>query len=279
MLPIGLCSQIACIAEASAPKFGNVHRHRDFEDVRYLDFLFSAAAIAPVMEAAPSRRVGETILEAVRATRQIVRTNTNLGIILLLAPLAAIPREQDIRAGLEQVLDTLDVEDSRLVYEAIRLANPGGLGRSDAQDVREEPTLPLRDVMALAAERDLIALQYVNGFRQVDEALLMLLQSSGKLEEAIVDCQLRLLATHPDSLIARKRGVEEALLVHDRAQQVLSGELDRDVFDAWLREEGHARNPGTTADLIAAALFLGLREGLISPARFDAPLQQGNNLE
>src|SRR5207244_9232877 len=117
----------ACIWEASAAKLGNVHRRRDFADVGYLDFLLSAAAIAPEMAVAPSRRVGETILAAVRATRQVVSTNTNLGIILLFAPMAAVPREQDLFKGIQQVLD-LDVEDSRLVYEAIRLANPAGLG-------------------------------------------------------------------------------------------------------------------------------------------------------
>jgi triphosphoribosyl-dephospho-CoA synthase len=266
MLPISLCAQLACIREVSAPKLGNVHRHRDFEDVGYLDFLISAAAIAPEMEAAASRSVGETVLAAVRATRQVVSSNTNLGIILLLAPLAAVRRDEPLHDGLERILGQLDVEDSRAVYHAIRLANPSGLGRSSAQDVRDEPTLPLRDVMALAAERDLIALQYVNGFQQVYEALRILLEADSTLDEAIVNCQLRLLASYPDSLIARKRGLDEALAVRERARQVVRGELHRDQFDIWLREEGHSRNPGTTADLIAAALFVGYREGLIAPA-------------
>ena len=90
-LPIGLCAQLACILEATARKPGNVHRYADFADATYLDFLLSAAAIAPVMEQAPRRRVGETVLRAVRATRRVVATNTNLGTILLLAPLAAVP--------------------------------------------------------------------------------------------------------------------------------------------------------------------------------------------
>src|SRR5438105_4167573 len=143
MLSIGLCAQLACIWEATAAKLGNVHRRRDFADVGYVDFLVSAAAIAPEMEAAPARRVGETILAAVRATRQVVSSNTNLGIILLLTPLAAVPREQELFQGVQQVLDNLDVEDSRLVYEAIRLANPAGLGDVAEQDIRAEPTLPL----------------------------------------------------------------------------------------------------------------------------------------
>src|SRR5437763_9709962 len=100
MLPVGLCVQLACVWEATARKPGNVHRYRDFDDSTYLDFLLSAAASAPVLEGAAGRPVGETVLAAVRATRQVVRTNTNLGILLLLAPLAAVGPEGPLREGL-----------------------------------------------------------------------------------------------------------------------------------------------------------------------------------
>ena len=83
MIDAGLCAQIACIWEATARKPGNVHRYRDFHDSHYTDFLLSAAAIAPVMANACQRRVGVTVLDAVRATRRVTGTNTNLGIVLL----------------------------------------------------------------------------------------------------------------------------------------------------------------------------------------------------
>lgn len=278
MLPVGLCAQLACIWEATARKPGNVHRGRDFDDTTYLDFLQSAAAIAPVMDTAGQRPVGATILAAVRATRQVTAGNTNLGIILLLAPLSAVTGEP-LRHSLLRVLEQLDVADAVLAYEAIRLAHPAGLGAVPEQDVREEPTQTLRQVMALAADRDLIACQYVNGYAHVfDEALPALEEALAEgvgLEEAILRCQLRLLSRHPDSLIARKRGPAEANAVQERAGRVLRGELDREGFDAWLREDGHARNPGTTADLIAAALFVALREGVISPRHsFSSPLSR-----
>src|SRR4051794_396774 len=104
MLPTGLCAQTACILEATARKPGNVHRFFDFDDLGYLDFLLSAAAVAPALEQAAGRAIGETILAAIRATRQVVATNTNLGIVLLLAPLAAVPRDAPLRAGVEAVL-------------------------------------------------------------------------------------------------------------------------------------------------------------------------------
>jgi len=169
-LSIGLCAQIACVLEVTARKPGNVHRFADFDDLTHLDFLLSAAAIAPVMDETPRRRVGETVLAAIRATRRVTATNTNLGIVLLLAPLASVPAGQPLQAGVGQVLHALTLYDSRDVFAAIRLANPAGLGRSAEQDVAGEPTVPLHEVMALAADRDLIARQYVNDFADVFHA-------------------------------------------------------------------------------------------------------------
>ena len=266
---VGLYAQIACIWEATARKPGNVHRYRDFTDSHYTDFLLSAAAIAPVMATACQRRVGATILEAVQATRHVTGTNTNLGIVLLLAPLATVPPVQALSSGIGGILARLDVVDARLAYEAIRLAAPGGLGNATEQDVREEPTQTLRQVMALAAQRDLIARQYANGFAEVFNdgvpALLTGLQRTGSIEGAIIFAHLHLMADHPDTLIARKCGWAEAEEAARRARAVFNAgwtELNR--FDAWLREDGHRRNPGATADLLTASLFVMLREGTIT---------------
>jgi triphosphoribosyl-dephospho-CoA synthase len=276
MISTGLCAELACIWEVTARKPGNVHRNADFDDESYLDFLVSAAAVAPVLAEASLKRVGATVLEAVRARRQVTHSNTNLGILLLLAPMAAVPREQDLRSGLARILKGLDVEDARLAYQAIRLAAPGGLGSVGEQDVAAEPTQTLREVMALAAERDLIALQYTNDFREVFETglpvLTRLLETQGSLESAIVGCHLHLMAFHPDSLIARKRGRQEAEEASRRANVVLDSggpgsQKGEDAFldlDRWLREDGHQRNPGTTADLVTACLFAALRNGTIT---------------
>jgi triphosphoribosyl-dephospho-CoA synthase len=283
MLSVGLCSQIACIWEASARKPGNVHRFCDFDDSSYVDFLLSAAAMAPILETAAERGVGATVLAGVQATRQVVATNTNLGILLLLAPLATVPRDRDLRSGLTSVLGSLAVDDSREAYEAIRLAAPAGLGTAPAHDITQTPTLPLAQIMALAADRDLIARQYSNGFREVFEeglpALVNRLSGSRDLETAIIACHLHLLSRIADTLIVRKRGRAEAEEASRRAAAVLdhgwpetvSGREALAGLDAWLRAEGHARNPGATADLVAACLFVALREGLIQlPRTFTA---------
>ena len=270
---VALFAQLACIWEATARKAGNVHPRARFGDLTYMDFLLSAAALGRAFERAPRAAVGLTVLQTIEATRQVVRTNTNLGIVLLLAPLAAVPFGAELRPGLEQVLTGLNVEDARHVYAAIRLAHPGGLGEVAAEDVRHEPTQTLRAVMALAREHDLIARQYVNSFREVfDEgvpALRRALHGGLPLEDAIIITHLELLAHHPDSLIARKRGLAEAKEASYRAAAVLAagwphtGQGEFAGLDRWLRAEGHARNPGTSADLVTACLFVALREGII----------------
>jgi triphosphoribosyl-dephospho-CoA synthase len=281
MLDAGLYAQIACIWEATARKPGNVYPGRDFVDVTYADFLLSAAAIAPVMTTACQRGVGRTVLDAIRATRAVVRTNTNLGMVLLLTPLASVPPDEELRSGLGRSLAGLSIEDTRLVYEAIRLASPGSLGRVSQEDVHSEPTQTLRQVMVLAAGRDLVARQYANGFLEVfDDGVPVLqagLEHTGSLEGAIITAHLHLLARHPDTLIARKRGRVEAEETARRAREVLDAGWPNErasraalgEFDAWLRAEGHQRNPGATADVLTACLFVLLRENTITlPPRF-----------
>jgi triphosphoribosyl-dephospho-CoA synthase len=274
--PIGLWAQLACVWEATARKPGNVHRYRDFDDATYLDFIVSAAAVAPVLATAGSRGAGETVLAGVRATRLVTATNTNLGILLLLSPLCMVPLEEDLASGLERVLAGLDVGDAHAVYQAIRFAMPTGLGHVAEQDVHSEPTVSLRQVMELAASRDLVARQYANGYREVFDdgvpALQRSLECRETLEEAIIGCQLQLLSQHPDSLIARKRGLTEAEEASRRATQVLESGWPRNEasritlaeFDAWLRADGHRRNPGTTADLVTACLFVALRTHILT---------------
>jgi triphosphoribosyl-dephospho-CoA synthase len=274
---LALRLQLACIWEASARKPGNVHRFCDFDDVTYVDFLQAAAALAPILAAREDVRLGQMIYLAVSSSLGLTSTNTNLGIVLLLAPLARAARLGNLRQELARVLSRLDVNDADWVYKAVRLAKPGGLGRVPEQDVADPPTQPLWEVMILAADRDLVARQYANGFREVFEegapAILKGLTETNSLEAAIVLGQLTLMALHPDTLIRRKRGLAEAQESSERAQQILAAdwpnttagwELFRDL-DGWLRADGNGRNPGTTADVIAASLFVLLQEGRIKP--------------
>jgi len=283
---LGTCATLACIWEATAPKPGNVYRGADFEDLTYVDFLTSAAVIGPVLEHAVQLGVGAAVLEAVEKTRAAVATNTNLGIVLLLAPLAAVPTEKSLATGIDAVLAALTSEDAKHVFEAIRRAQPSGLGSVETADVTNTlaPEISLQAAMQLAADRDLIARQYTNKFQQVFQVASHIQQASHRglpLSDAIVHAFLQLLAEFPDSLIARKCGEQVAREVSAQAAAVLSqGQPGQSQYESAVQEfdfslrvgssnNGRRRNPGTSADLIAAALFVLLREERLKwPVKF-----------
>jgi triphosphoribosyl-dephospho-CoA synthase len=270
----GQLATLACMLEATIPKPGNVHRSADFADTTLQDFLVSAIAIGPAMDQATDRPLGRTILDAARATRAAVTVNTNLGLILLLAPLASAsaPSVADVEARIA----ASDADDCRMIYEAIALMQPGGLGSAERYDVAGEAPLHILEAMQDAAARDTIARQYVNGFRDVLEFVLPAIELNRNrgmsLTDAVIRGSLQTMAEYPDSLIARKTGMPLAEEAAARAARVLDCGLPDDPrylsaledLDFWLRSDGNRRNPGTTADLVGAALFAGLRTGRIT---------------
>lgn len=260
----------ACLAELDALKPGNVHRFAGGHDMSVADFEASAAAIAPVM-ARPGMTVGERIFRSVQATHDAVGCNTNLGIVLLAAPLAAAATRAgtgDLRPRLHDVLARLDRRDAEQAYAAIRLAAPAGLGDAPAHDVNRAADVGLRDAMAAAADRDRIARQYVTDYADVFEHGVPVLHAEtarGRPEIwAISAVYLTFLADFPDSHVARKFGMAEADALRGRAapirdrfmaaadaETMTSALLD---LDRALKAEG--RNPGTSADLTVATLIV-----------------------
>jgi triphosphoribosyl-dephospho-CoA synthase len=261
-------AQLACLLEVSAPKPGNVSPGRHFHDTRYEDFLASAVAIWPAMAEAAERPIGSTVRAAIEATARLTKVNTNLGIMLLFAPLARAGAE---RPALHTILNDTTVDDAREVYQAIRVAHPGGLGHVPGQDVAGDPTVTLREAMALAADRDSIAREYVTDFSTTFEitgpALRRARGDGLSWDDAIVETYVGLLAMVPDTHIVRKLGPAVAAAVTAQATTVMaaggvrteSGRQALAEFDVVLR--GYPRNganPGTTADLTAAAVFVQL---------------------
>jgi triphosphoribosyl-dephospho-CoA synthase len=273
---VAVAAQLACLLEVSAPKPGNVSPGRDFADVRYEDFLASAAALGPALALAGTRPLGATVRHGVDATARWTRSNTNLGIVLLLAPLARAALRSDaddLRVGVQEVLDATTVDDAREVYAAIRRAAPGGLGHAETQDVAEEPTVTLREAMVLAAGRDWIAREYATGFQTTFEQGAPALESARRdglsWDDAVVETFLTLLAANPDTHIARRGGMARAEQVSQRARAVLDAGGVRSIaghqaiieMDLELHDEQNTANPGTAADLTAAAIFVVLLRG------------------
>ena len=270
-------AQLACLLEATAPKPGNVSPGRSFSDAAYEDYLASAAAIGGPFTGIGERPLGSTVRLAIEATRRWTASNTNLGIVLLLAPLAraallASGRDTDLREAVGRVLTSTTVDDAREVYAAIRRAAPAGLGRVDDEDVGGEPTKSLLEVMRLAAGRDAIAREYATGFEATFETAAPALRRARidglTWSDAIVETFLKLLAVTPDTHVARRAGDELAAAVSRRARDVLAaggvrsegGRRAIDEMDRALRDAEHAANPGATADLMAAAVFVVLIE-------------------
>lgn len=322
---------LACQWEALAAKPGNVHRLADFADMGLVDFLSSAVVVAgvaqqwlprwaesvvslsgnrPATEPAPAM-FGEFVFDAVRATRQVTSTNTNLGICLLLGPLAeSYARLDGAPAGaggtvserLEawsnaagQLVERASVDQTRWLYRAIALASPGGMGQVDQADVYAlsslGPTDTVAHVMRLAAERDTIAAEYGRGFalifNHVVPDLAAFYAAGYGLQWATIATFVRCLARQPDTLIARKAGWAKAGEVATWAQRLVDEyfpdnpdftrfeprEEDCEValgdLDFALRGDSHRLNPGTTADLIAAGLFVAVMAGMLAlPARW-----------
>jgi triphosphoribosyl-dephospho-CoA synthase len=267
--------QLACLLEVSAAKPGNITPGHDFADTTYVDMVRSGLALGRVFarERVRSRGVGELIAGGVEATARVARANTNLGIVLLFAPLvrASVTRGADepLRAAVERTLAGLDVDDAAAAFAAIASAAPGGLGDAPEHDVRAPARVSLREAMAAAAHRDSIASEYATGYAIVFDSGLPLLDDGLRNRpstlDAIVSLHVGLLASHPDTLIARKAGDAAAQDVTRAARSVRAGTMSLADFDASLRADGNRLNPGTTADLVAATLLAALLSGVRLP--------------
>jgi len=277
---VSAAAQLACLLEVSAPKPGNVSPGLHFHDTRYEDFLASAVAIGPAMGEAGTRPLGVTIRRAIAATRRVTGRNTNLGIVLLLAPLcrAALAAPVPLRTALRAVLASTTVADATDVYAAIRLASPSGLGSASDQDVAATPTVTLREAMALAADRDSVAREYVTDYACTFDLGAPTLRNTRReglsWSDAVVETFLGILAAMPDSHIARKLGLEAAEMISRRAREVREaggvrtpgGRAGLAALDRELRDARNRRNPGTTADLTAAAIGVVILEDGWTPS-------------
>jgi len=273
--PVHAAFLAACRLDVETPKPGNVSVQSAGHGMRAIEFITSAevAAAALLTHGAP---VGLRVLDAVTRTRDAVGCNTNLGILLLVAPLAAALEEaarpltaDHWRAATGRVLARLDIDDTRFAYRAIALANPGGLGEAPEQSVHTPPTVGLREAMTLAAGRDSIARQYAEGFRDIFESGLAAFRevAADQPRIATLNVFLTFLGSWPDSHIVRKQGMAVAQSVtlaareqHAKWRHSLAQNRSGAAFeplDAWDAElKASAINPGTSADLTVATLFV-----------------------
>lgn len=291
---IATCAQLACILEVSAPKPGNVNRLHDFTDTKFEHFVSSGVAIGgPVFKAADRGYragkgeinaedigIGELIKEAVfEASAWHRGKNTNLGISMLLIPLGAsagmsLAKDNDLQENIDLIIKATTYQDTSRLYEAIRRADPGGLGCCSSGDLDvndpdsdrkiEEEDINIYQIMD-ATEGDSVARELVTSYEisfNTGYPAIMEGHSNSDINTAVVHAFLTILSKIPDTLIARKNGMDAARMVSRDAGAVLEGNMDVTEFDSSLRSKDNRLNPGTTADLVTSSLMIALLRGL-----------------
>jgi len=304
---VSRCLELAILFEVSAGKPGNVNLIVGFERTRYEHFLASAVAARSYFEWAVERGVevsrGETKIGDVGLGR-IIRDcvvditawqgggNTLLGTVILLSPIAVaagmtsieegrVLEIPELRENLRLVVEATTPEDAVDVYEAIRIANPSGLGKAPDLDINDsnsidrirEEKVTLYDTFVIASKYDTVCSEWTTNYPiTFDVAYPYLMEQIREIEDlsgAIIHTFLKVLAEYPDSFIARKIGIEKAREVSSMAKGVLElggletlkGKKKLREFDLELRKPSNLLNPGTTADIIAAALALAILDG------------------
>jgi len=295
---VSKCLELAILLEVSANKPGNVNRANGFECTRYEHFLASAVAMSSSFEIVAERGIavsqgnlGLDCIELGLIIKDCVMSanawqhggNTLLGTAILLSPIAAAAGMtydnertldvQELRENLRLIVESTTPEDAVNVYEAIRIVDPGGLGKVSDLDVNDpnsvgkirKDRISLYQIFKLASGYDLVCSEWVNNypitFDLAYPSLMRQLEENKTLDTAIVLTFLGVLAGHPDTLIARKTNGEEAIRISLMAKEVLelgvensSGKRRLSEFDEELRRSSNLLNPGTTADIISAAL-------------------------
>ncbi len=259
----------ACVAELEALKPGNVHIFADGHGMTIHDFIKSADAVAKVI-VLPDLTLGQRILQSVEATQQAVACNTNLGIILLCAPLvhaALVPNQHHLSDSLKYVLSQTTIDDATQAFNAIALAKPAGLGEAIEHDVNQPANCTLLQAMQAASNRDKVAAQYHSNFDAIFNLGLPILQSQKEAKNAAwltTQVYLTFLAAFPDSHIVRKHGDKIAADIQQQANQHLTmfnisnnPKLYQGKLLAWDNALKQKQiNPGTSADLTVATLFV-----------------------
>jgi triphosphoribosyl-dephospho-CoA synthase len=303
---VSRCLELAILLEVSAyPKPGNVHRTADFLETRYEHFLASAVAVAPHFKQAAERgigvsktkigpanvKIGNIIKEAVKSVGLWQSGgNTLLGSIMLLSPLAVaagmtIAKEKffisKLRENVKLIVESSTSMDAADVYDAIMIANPGGLGKAPKLDVTDpaskkkilEDKTTLFEVFKIASEYDNVASEWVNNYPITFDLgypyFTQQLEETKDINTTIVHTFLKILSEVPDTFIARKLGLAKAKEVSAQARRVLEkGGLTTTLgrsyllkFDKKLRNPAHEESPGTTADITEAVLAISILNG------------------
>lgn len=288
-------AQMASVLEVSGfPKPGNVHRTQDFEDMVFEDFLISGIVIGNTMKKAAKLgskygdisklseiKLGELVKEAVIETGKWVENNTNLGIIMLLTPLAAaagsVNEFDDLRDKTWEIMLATKPEDAVNLYDAINTADAGGMGEREDLDVGSEKAkqdlldeeINMFQILDISSSWDALAYELTHNYPisfQLGYPTYKSLRKSYGINYATVQTFLTILSGKPDTLISRKYNNTVSKKVQADAKIILErgGILTEEGRSLLMKFDedlmSHKYNPGTTADLTASSLMIALLE-------------------
>jgi len=289
---IAKIAQIASVLEVSGhPKPGNVHRTQDFDDMVFEDFLISGVVIGDSMKKAAERgqkykndtylldkiKLGEIIKEAVLETDKWIGNNTNLGIVLLLTPLSAAAGMSedftDLRENVGRIMDATTPEDAVNLYDAINIADAGGMGEHAELDVADiearekliKENINMYEVLHMSSKWDLLSYELTNLMPVTFETgfpTFRAVKTEYGINKAVLQTFLTILSKNPDTLISRKYGNDMARMVTADADSILqNGGALTSLGLGLLREFDkqlvrNKLNPGTTADLTASSIMV-----------------------
>jgi len=260
----------ACKKDIEVLKPGNVSLESPHHDTSAHDYIKSSINSSHHLFNI-SYSLGERVFNSVKATRKTVKTNTNLGIILLCAPIIhSLIKFNDvsIRDSLEISLNQSNSDDTLLISKSINLAKPGGLGKSIKYDTKSLPKINLIKIMEYSSKYDRISYQYTHKFRDIFDFIVPCIKFHRKhfrsYKHSLALTFLEILSKIPDSHISRKFGDKISKKTSNEANDLLKI-LDKD--DSWDLASKHLKsldyeykkkgiNPGTTADLLVAGLMV-----------------------
>jgi len=272
-------SQIACCFEVGSFKPGNVHKNRDYDDIKYHHFVSSGIAFGDVIHQAclEKNNIGNFIKKGVIESKKWSPTNANLGIIMLHMPIAIAASNLDkfsesaLKKETEKIIKNTTVQDAIDVYRAIEIAlafvnapeNGPDLKSKDAKDELIEKNLTLYDVFKISSTWDSISNEWTENFKisyKGHNLINEYYEEYNNINIAVTKTFINLLSNYPDTLIARKKGIDVSKMVSEKAKEVLNNFNEKSVleFDKFLSKDGNKLNPGTTADLIASSLLIFL---------------------
>jgi len=272
-------SQIACCFEVGSFKPGNVHKNRDYDDIKYHHFVSSGIAFGDVIYEAclEKNNIGNFIKKGVIESKKWSPTNANLGIIMLHMPIAIAASNLDkfsesaLKKETEKIIKNTTVQDAIDAYDAIEIAlafvnapeNGPDLKSKDAKDELIEKNLTLYDVFKISSTWDSISNEWTENFKisyKGHNLINEYYEEYNNINIAVTKTFINLLSNYPDTLIARKKGIDVSKMVSEKAKEVLNNFNEKSVleFDKFLSKDGNKLNPGTTADLIASSLLIFL---------------------